>query len=404
METKTNRHCYSGYNGNCIVQSPLLTVYAEDNNGKADDFAAQIAGDYAQPEMKYRPYARWWLAEGSHTDETLKESVQELYDDGYGGIEFVTLDESQYLDNETYAWGSPEWIHDTKVIIEECNRLGMSVSMTSGTHWSTANLVSITPDEEAASQELGYTVLSVTGSADESGTNDSESSGGKTTYDGYLPYCIPSKIDTSSLKDVTDMASDDNGDGIYGIHFIAEDDGDYDLFAFYQYGTGESYKPAISPSYTINYLDQEGANALIDYWNSNVLTDDVQELINGIDECDMYMDSLELSTHGTNTTGQLWCKDMEEQFEKRQGYSMEEMLPLLVLTSGRSGCFGEPLAYRYEPDKEEDAQYVENLRRDFCQTQTELYTENCLNVLSDWLHSKNMKLRAVVSSCREMLG
>lgn len=407
------------------VQSPLLTVYAEDNNGKADDFAAQIAGDYAQPEMKYRPYARWWLAEGSHTDETLKESVQELYDDGYGGIEFVTLDESQYLDNETYAWGSPEWIHDTKVIIEECNRLGMSVSMTSGTHWSTANLVSITPDEEAASQELGYTVLSVTGSADESGTNDSESTGGKTTYDGYLPYCklpanvtkqtlvkviaakvtergsapeeknvVPSKIDISSLKDVTDMASDDNGDGIYGIHFTAEDDGDYDLFAFYQYGTGESYKPAISPSYTINYLDQEGANALIDYWNSNVLTDDVQELINGIDECDMYMDSLELSTHGTNTTGQLWCKDMEEQFEKRQGYSMEEMLPLLVLTSGRSGCFGEPLAYRYEPDKEEDVQYVENLRRDFCQTQTELYTENCMNVLSDWLHSKNMKLRA----------
>ena len=64
---------------------------AGSNNGNADDFAAQIAGDYAQPEMKYRPYARWWLAEGSHTDETLKESVQELYDDGYGGIEFVTL-------------------------------------------------------------------------------------------------------------------------------------------------------------------------------------------------------------------------------------------------------------------------------------------------------------------------
>ena len=46
-----------------------------------------------------------WLEEGSHTDETLRESVQELYDDGYGGIEFVTLDESQYLDKETYAWG-----------------------------------------------------------------------------------------------------------------------------------------------------------------------------------------------------------------------------------------------------------------------------------------------------------
>ena len=114
----------------------------------------------------------------------------------------LTLDESQYLDNETYAWGLPEWIHDTKVIIEECNRLGMSVSMTSGTHWSTANLVSITPDE-VLPQELGYTVLSVTGSADESGTNDSESSGGKTTYDGYLPYCkLPANVTKQTLVKV----------------------------------------------------------------------------------------------------------------------------------------------------------------------------------------------------------
>ena len=418
--------------------SPMQTVYAregdvaaaenmESTTGNTDDFAAQLAADYDQPEMQYRPYARWWLAEGSHTDETLKESVQELYEEGYGGIEFVTLDESQYLDSETYSWGSPEWIHDTKVIIEECNRLGMSVSMTSGTHWSTANLISITPDEEAASQELGYTVLSVSGKAEESTENSGTGGIGeeRTTYDGYLPYCklpanatsqtlvkviaakvtergssaeevnqTPSKIDMSSLKDVTDMAVDDNDDGIYGIHFTAEDDGDYDLFTFYQYGTGESYSPAISPSYTINYLSQDGANALIDYWDTNVLTDEVQELIDGIDECDMYMDSLELSTHGQNTTGQLWCKDMEDQFTERQGYGINEMLPLLILTSGRSGCFGEPLTYRYEPDNEEDVQFVENLRRDFCQTQTELYTENCLEVLSDWLHSKNMKLRA----------
>lgn len=137
------------------LNGSLIHVSAAENNGSEDDFANQIAAEFSQPEMKYKPYARWWLAEGSHTDETLRESVQELYDDGYGGIEFVTLDESQYLDKETYAWGSSEWIHDTKVIIEECNRLGMSVSMTSGTHWSTANLISITPDEEAASQELG---------------------------------------------------------------------------------------------------------------------------------------------------------------------------------------------------------------------------------------------------------
>lgn len=164
-----------------IVTTAVLTAGAFAQAVSAaepeDGFAAEIKEAYASPEMQHRPYARWWLAEGSHTDETLIESIHELYDAGYGGVEFVTLDESKYLDKETYAWGSPEWIHDTHVIIEECQKLEMRVSMTSGTHWATANLVSITPDEEAASQELGYTVVKLTGKGD----------GSQTSYKGYLP-------------------------------------------------------------------------------------------------------------------------------------------------------------------------------------------------------------------------
>lgn len=218
-----------------LVSGSSTSVMAAETSAPAvsaqeseDGFAAKIEEAYDSSEMQFRPYARWWLAEGSHTDETLIESIHELYDAGYGGVEFVTLDESKYLDKETYAWGSPEWIHDTHVIIEECQKLGMSVSMTSGTHWATANLVSITPDDR-----------------------------------------------------------------------------DYDLFAFYQYGTGEAYKPAVSNSYTINYLSTKGAEALIDYWDSSVLTEEVQTLIDQIDECDLYMDSLELSVHGSRTSGQL---------------------------------------------------------------------------------------------------
>ena len=385
------------------------TVFAAE---QADDFATSIQVAYENPEMQYRPYARWWLAEGSHTDETMRESIHELYDAGYGGVEFVTLDESQYLDRATYAWGSPEWIHDTKVIIEECQKLGMSVSMTSGTHWATANLVSITPDEEAASQELGYVTLSLEGTA---GTN--------TSYKGYLPQCklpsntskqtlvkvlaakttergnagetmvnvTPSKIDLSSILDITDQTVLAGNGSAYGITFTAPDDGDYDLFVFYQYGTGEAYSPAISNSYTINYLSTEGANALIDYWDTQVLTDEVQALIEQIDECDLYMDSLELSVHGQNTTGLLWCADMLEQFENRNSYSIDTLLPFLIKTGG---TFGSKNEYFYEPSNEADQTYADNLRLDFMQTQTELYTENCLQTLSDWLHSKHMKLRA----------
>lgn len=371
----------------------------------ADSFVADMESLYADPEMQYKPYARWWLAEGSHTDETLKESIQELYDAGYGGVEFVTLNESQYLDNDTYAWGSDEWIHDSQLIIEECAKLGMSVSMTSGTHWSTANLVSITPDEEAASQELGYTTVTVENKGD----------GSNTCYKGYLPYCeLPAhateqslvrvvaartvesdgdtvKLDFSSTTDITDLAVDVSGKGIYGIDYTAPDDSEYVIFSFYQYGTGESCSPAISNSYTINYLSTEGANALIDYWDGNILTEEMQSIINQLDECDLYMDSLELSVHGSNTTGMLWCADMLDQFSERNTYDIDALLPFLIQTGG---TFGAELTYYYEPADEEDQKYVDNMRTDFLQTQTELYTENCLQILADWLHSKNMKLRA----------
>lgn len=374
------------------------------------DFTAEMEASYGEVEMKYRPYARWWLAEGSHTDTTLKESVKELYDAGYGGIEFVTLDESQYLDDQTYAWGSDEWIHDTKIIIEECRKYGMSVSMTSGTHWATANLTTINPDDQAASQELGYTTINLSGSED----------GGAASYTGELPLCVlpegatkqrlekviaakvtdagseesPVKLDTDYMFDITDLASDEDGDGVYDIAFAAEDSDDYIIFAFYQYGTAENYKPSVDKSYTINYMSKEGAEALIQYWDEHVLTEDVQELIDQIEECDLYMDSLELNCRGENTTHLLWSTNMLEDFSERRNYDIGELLPFLIKTSEH------PLVNTYEPVDDSMRDRIDNLRTDFYQTMTELYQENCLDVIAQWLHTKNMKLRAEVSYCK----
>ncbi len=394
-----------------LVLSLTSSIAVPASAGAVGDFARQTELLFAEPEMRYRPYARWWLAEGSHTDETLIESVHELYDAGYGGLEFVTLDESAYLDDASYAWGSPEWIHDSHVIIEECRKLGMSVSMTSGTHWATANLMSINPDMEAASQELGF--ASVTPEIGKEGV---------ASYDGDLPECrlpsgvklqnlvkvlavkvtergtgriargtiVPTKLDLRSVQDLTDTVKSDGEKG-YSLIWTAPEAGDWDILAFYRYGTGESYRPAVSKSYTINYLSTEGADALIEYWDSEVLTEEVRSVISGIEECDLYMDSLELSVHGSNTTGQLWCADMMEQFETRNTYSLDTFLPFLIKTGG---TFGAPNVWIYEPSDPSDQDYLDNMRLDFMQTQTELYMENCLGRLSDWLHSRGMKLRA----------
>ena len=392
--------------------------------------AGSVGAGLASPEMKYRPYARWWLAEGSHTDETLKESIKELYDAGYGGVEFVTLmSEAEYLDNATYGWGSPEWVHDTKVILEECNKYGMSASMTGGTYWATANLPAtvLTPDDDAASKELGYTLVTLPG---EEGKN--------TSYEGELPLCalpgdstkqelvsvvagkilsweetetqketnpatgeevenevVVSKMngDTDSLTVVTNQVTEENG--AYQINFQAEDAKDYCLFAFYLYGTSESYTASASGiNYTVNYFDPAGVEALKAYWDSTVLTEEVQELINQMEECDLYMDSLELATMGPDSTTQLWCRDMLSEFSSRRGYTMEHFLPLLIRETpdGIPGM-GKHLTYVYDFTDSEEVD-AKKLRDDFFQTETELYEENCLQPLTEWLHGKNMYLRA----------
>ena len=38
---------------------------------------------------QYRPDVRWWLAEGMHTDQTLKNEMRMLDDMGMGAIEFL---------------------------------------------------------------------------------------------------------------------------------------------------------------------------------------------------------------------------------------------------------------------------------------------------------------------------
>jgi hypothetical protein len=381
--------------GSLVLSLGCTGVSAAENVTDTDAFAEYIASVFEDPDIDYRPEIRWWLAEGSHTDETLLESIQTLYDAGFGAIEFVTLDESEYLDDATYSWGSEEWIHDSHLIVQRCTELGMGVSFTSGTHWSNANLPSITPDEESAAQELGYQTISL---------------GAGETYDDVLPTpqltsdatklslvrVIAAKatetsetgatLDPDSLTDITESVEEK--DGNWYLNYTAPADGDTLIFGFWQYGTSESAVPSIGTNYTINYFSEEGANALIEYWDEHVLDDEMKEWIQENGDVSMYMDSLELSTAGENSTGWLWCSDFLEEFQNRRGYDLSLYLPLICKSS--SGF--EALAYYYDLDGEEEL--TTNLRNDLMQTMTELYMEECLDVLGEYLHSFGMTLRA----------
>ena len=234
---------------------------------------------FKTPNIEFWPEFRWWLAEGFHTDSTLKKDVEMIYNSGFGAVEILSLDDSG-VDSSRYGWGSEEWMHDQALLLNEVSKRNMGFSMTSGANWSNANLVSIIPDDVAASKELDYVSVVV--------------DAGK-TWTGVLPKAeikmphirqqvliavvagkrIGEKdgsiiLDKGSLIDLTAQVGND------ALTWTAPADGEYELFFFWMHGTGQTAEPAAKTSYTINYIDKYGVEAWIDYWDNQMLSQEAK--------------------------------------------------------------------------------------------------------------------------------
>ena len=345
-----------------------------------------------RPAMQYRPEVRWWLAEGFHTDETLKKEVNSLYETGFGAAEFLAMEEPG-ADSRLYGWGSEEWVHDTHTLVEETTKHGMGVSMTSGTNWSNANLTCICPDDRAASKELDYEVRRLRAGerfADALPQPTLKMPGvTKQELVAVVAAGIAGEkegklfLDRESCTVLTERARDGR------LDWTAPADGEYLLFAFWMHGTGQTAAPSVSVSYTVNYLDRYGVEALKAYWDENVLTPALREQIAANGRAMMYMDSLELGTFARG--GQLWGYHFLEEFQARRGYDLTPYLPFIVKNAG---MMTPVFVYHYGC---EEALFIEKLHNDLYQTMTDLYMENMLRPMQEWLHSHGMTLRAEIS-------
>lgn len=345
-----------------------------------------------KPDIIYWPEVRWWLAEGLHTDQTLQRDVQMLYDAGFGAAEFLAMDEAG-ADSSRYGWGSEEWVHDSQIVIEETTRRGMGASMTSGTNWSNANLTTITPDDRAAAKELDFTSETLKAGECRSGALKKATitmpgvkvqeliavvAVRRTGVEGKLVF-----LDRSNPLVLTEQVKDG------ALLWTAPEDGEYELLTFWIHGTGQTASPSVSVSYTINYLDRYGVDALIGYWQKEILKPQLCEQIRKNGRVQMYMDSLELLTYGRG--GQFWGYHFMEEFKSRRGYDLTPYLPFIIRLS--MGMFGSGSFY-YES---EDRQFTAALRNDLYQTMTDLYMDSMLKPLQEWLHSVGMTLRSEIS-------
>lgn len=387
------------------------------------DFYSDLVARYAEPDHSYGTELRWWLAEGSHTDETLIEEIHAIYDAGFSGIELCQLDEN-VLDPAVYAYGSDQWNHDVHLILREALGLGLRVALTAGTNWSTANIPGLDPDSQAASQEVGYSYefveagqtregpLTMPGSRAEEGVDIRQDFLGCYAYrcEGTTEQTYTVGSWFSDLTERTDTVTeldpgsliDLSGEVVDGeLTWTAPDDGTYVITAYWQQGAYQAVNPAAETCYTINYFDIEGFEALKAYWEEHLFGDEelVELMKNG--DVQLFMDSLEYSTsQGDNM---FWSDDMAEEFIARKGYDIRPYLCLFI---------GSPTMTILEPEPpsnglfdfagEEGDLLRERIRNDLYDVHSELYMENLMEPLREWLNSYNVKLRAQISYGRQI--
>lgn len=357
------------------------------------------------PAIEYRPELRWWLAEGLHTDETLRFEVDTAHRLGFGGMEFLAMDEGN-IDHARYGWGAEEWVHDSQIVAEETTKRGMSVSFTSGTNWSNANLPTIDPDHPAAAKELDVVSEDLAAGAGRSGALPrvdlaAEPSGHTlpghrgVIRDQVLVAVVAARVlnETGNgaildVESVVDLTGEVQGEA---LQWTAPEVGPWRLFTYWMHGTGQTASPSASVNYTVSYVDPEGAQAVIDYWDSTVLTPQLREQIALNPRAQMYMDSLELSTYGAG--GLLWGRTVAEEFRLRRGYDITPWLPFLTRTVPMMAV---DTTYHYEP-RDEHRVTVEKVRFDYVRTLTDLYIENMLRPFAAFLHENGMSLRAEIS-------
>ena len=175
------------------------------------------------------------------------------------------------------------------------------------------------------------------------------------------------------------------------MHWTAPDDGTWRLFTYWMHGTGQTASPSASVNYTVNYVDPDGAQAVIDYWDSVVLTPELREQIGRNPRAQMYMDSLELFTTGAG--GLFWGRTVAEEFRTRRGYDITPWLPFLTRNVPMMAAY---TIYHNEP-RDEHRITVEKVRFDYVRTLTDLYIENMLRPFAAFLHENGMTLRAEIS-------
>lgn len=186
------------------------------------------------------------------------------------------------------------------------------------------------------------------------------------------------KLETSSVLDVTDQVRG----GRLDQSFPVGNGNPWVIIDFRQTASGLVDQSAgyseTQPNYIVDHWSRGGAQIQANYWDENVLTDRVKANLARIGRGAIFEDSLELGET------QKWTWNFLSDFKKLRGYDPTLLLPALA---------GAGIQATHEPAFEL-AGVGTQLREDYRQTLSDLYTDRYVTTLQRWARSHGLEYRA----------
>ena len=353
-------------------------------------FESDLSDKFLAPELSFKTDLRWWMASGMHTNETIKEELLAMYNAGFSGVELCQLTDST-IDESIYGYGGAQWENDVKLILNTALDLGMSVSLTSGAGWSTANVPGLDPDSQQANQCIVLLKEELSAGQTRNGSIPTDKRlREKSTFIGAIAMRKVSEnvYSPDGYVVLTSLVEDK------ALSWTAPCDADYTVMYYFSQSTAQAASPAVEKSYTINYFDRRGVEALKVYLENNVLNDEAlnEKIKNG--DVQYFMDSLEYSS-GAGITS--WTENFAEEFRNRKGY---DILPYMFLAENAPNSniwIWNDNADLIGSNVLTDIDMTKRILNDIFDVQTKLYMDEFISPFRSWLNSRGITLRVQIS-------
>lgn len=359
-------------------------LFMENEAGNSDLYKL-----FKNPELKYRPFVRWWWNGDRIEKKELIRELRLLKAAGIGGVEINPVEfpariKGDDLGIKSLTWLSNEWIDMLMVTFDEAKRLGMTCDLIVGSGWP-FGAETLKPEERA--EVLLIDAENIEGPAH---FEILRSDIFKKVDPGVTVPCPDRTFDILSLKMVPDpMNSLDQvtdlthlrNDKLISVDVPAGKHVFYALVKVSSFASVISGAPGASGP-ILNHMDKAVVKKYLNHM-SDTIQKKTGPLSNHIRA--FFTDSMELE--GCN-----WGSDFADEFYKRRGYNIIEWLPFIMFKVGRlGGVINENYGASKTP---EFTGKINRVRFDFELTKAELLNERFTKTYLEWCKEQNVKSRA----------